>query len=134
MPARDMPQVLEVRGKQEIGLTIMNTLLASVCYLVLATGETHCQEPVKFEEARREVERKVVAQAEFFDPTVDKNYYYLKPVEPAGEARAKQLARPAKPVPERQVEEEPFVRKYNTRKYPPRYARGGYRATMEPVR
>lgn len=112
----------------------MNTLLASVCYLVLATGATHCQEPVTFEEARREVERRVVAQAEFFDPAVDKNYYYLKPVEPMSKARTKQLARPVTPAPARQVEEEPFVRKYNTRKYPPRYARDGYRATMEPVR
>ena len=108
----------------------MSTLLASVCYVVLVTGATHCDEPVKFEDARRKVE----AVISFFDPALDKTYTYLKPVEPVGEARTKQLMRPLKPAPTRQVEEEPFVSKYNTRKYPPRYARGGYRATMEPVR
>jgi hypothetical protein len=114
----------------------MNTLLASVCYVVLATGATHCDEPVQFDDARRKVE----AVIPFFDPTLDKTYTYLKPVEPVDEARTKELMRPVKPTPApaqttpRQVEQEPFVSKYNTRKYPPRYARGGYRATMEPVR
>lgn len=116
----------------------MNTLLASVCYVVLATGATHCDEPVQFDDARRKVE----AVTPFFDPTLDKTYTYLKPIEPVDEARTKELMRPVKPAPTpapaptptRQVEPEPFVSKYNTRKYPPRYARGGYRATMEPVR
>jgi hypothetical protein len=118
----------------------MNTLLASVCYVVLATGATHCDEPVQFDDARRKVE----AVIPFFDPTLDKTYTYLKPIEPVDEARTKELMRPVKPTPSpsltrtptptRQVEQEPFVSKYNTRKYPPRYARGGYRATMEPVR
>ena len=110
----------------------MNTLLASVCYVVLATGATHCDEPVQFDDARKKVE----AVTPFFDPALDKTYTYLKPVEPVDEARTKELMRPVKPAPTptRQVEPEPFVSKYNTRKYPPRYARGGYRATMEPVR
>jgi carbohydrate-binding DOMON domain-containing protein len=129
----------------------MNTLLASVCYVVLATGATHCDEPVKFDDARRKVE----AVTPFFDPTLDKTYTYLKPIEPVDEARAKELMRPVKPTQTptptqtqtptpaptqtqtqtttRQVEPEPFVSKYNTRKYPPRYARGEYRATMKPV-
>ena len=110
----------------------MNTLLASVCYVVLATGATHCDEPVQFDDARRKVE----AVTPFFDPALDKTYTYLKPVEPVDEARTEELMRPVKPAPAPtpQVEPEPFVSKYNTRKYPPRYARGGYRATMEPVR
>lgn len=121
-------------------------LLASVCFVVLATGMTECQQPEPFDQARHVVE----AWAEEFDPKLDKRYAYLAFGDDAEDLECEQLSRPLQPErvaqPKKAVAEDPepeaeFVSKYNTRKYPGTpYAASGYKdrrgfqRLMEPVR
>ena len=98
-------------------------MLASVCSVMLATAVVKCADPVSFEVARREVERRSVAQAEFFNPELDA-YFFLKPIVKERVMPASALARSAE-------EEDPLWRYHSPTHPNPRGA--VLRGSMAPI-
>lgn len=90
-------------------------MLASVCYIVLATQLVHCEQPVELGEAHR----KVMAVAEFYEPALDKQYYYVQP-HVAQHANAVDVSRPLRE--QRIVSADAVTRELNMRG-----GRGGYK-------
>lgn len=91
-------------------------MLASVCYIVLATQLVHCEQPVELSEAHR----KVMAVAEFYEPALDKQYYYVQPVDSQQQASGVDVARPLRE--QRSVSDDAVTRELNLRG-----GRGGYK-------
>lgn len=87
--------------------------LAAICSVVIGSGAVTCGEPMPFADAREAVERRVLAQREFWDPRWDP-YYYLQPV---------------LPQPPRAAAREPDP----PSRYPSRYARTPAPGTMAPI-